>query len=636
MLTFFPNPYSDELFYGACSRYHERSGNASWRHTIQELFGDKCSGAVADLPTNIHLLMGQLSPNTKHTITGFVDNHTLVPFFRPFLPGSRAKKLDQIMSGNVVAGNIHALLGLTASRIPNPRWLRFCPLCLREDERRYGEPYWHRSHQVPGVHVCHRHQMMLLDTRVGLGEGGSRQSFEPLAAAVESCPPRLREARGGIHNQWLAETAHQLLNRPEFTAVHRDDSLHALYRYHLYQQGFATTLGRLHCAHLLRSFLHRYGKEFLSSLRCDISPGDSSNWLLTLLRKPHKASHPIHHLLLINFLQLDLASVLLGQVPQIQPFGNGPWPCLNPACTQFRQAVITTCLQSRNSESGSPIGTFTCACGFTYSRSGPDSVPEDHYRIGRLVSVGPVWERRLWQIAIVERRSFRAAARQLGVAVETVQRHLKRLAVENHDPVSHSYVPANTKLSGYRNRWLKIRGAYPEAGMLALRRLDKAAYTCLYRNDRQWLKIHSPPRQQRSSHKGTVDWAARDAHLFQQIVPAAMAIMQAQGKPIRVTLTRVGKQLGALSLLVNKLNLLPRTRAALDSVVETKDEFAIRRLRVSAQKLLQDGETLAEWKLLRIAGIRPGYSPRIARELKNLMCEKEGVPGWSIQSEIYC
>ena len=38
MLTFFPTPYEDELWYGIITRYHIRSGNACWKYTIQELF----------------------------------------------------------------------------------------------------------------------------------------------------------------------------------------------------------------------------------------------------------------------------------------------------------------------------------------------------------------------------------------------------------------------------------------------------------------------------------------------------------------------------------------------------------------------------------------------------------------------
>jgi hypothetical protein len=39
----------------------------------------------------------------------------------------------------------------------------FCPVCVSEDYHRYGEPYWHRAHQLPNVTVCHKHHCKLMD-----------------------------------------------------------------------------------------------------------------------------------------------------------------------------------------------------------------------------------------------------------------------------------------------------------------------------------------------------------------------------------------------------------------------------------------------------------------------------------------
>lgn len=41
------------------------------------------------------------------------------------------------------------------------RDLKFCPICRTEDQQKYGEWYYHRSHQIPGVTVCYRHVVPL-------------------------------------------------------------------------------------------------------------------------------------------------------------------------------------------------------------------------------------------------------------------------------------------------------------------------------------------------------------------------------------------------------------------------------------------------------------------------------------------
>lgn len=40
MLSFFPTPYPDELWYSVIARYHTHSGALSWQATMAALFGD--------------------------------------------------------------------------------------------------------------------------------------------------------------------------------------------------------------------------------------------------------------------------------------------------------------------------------------------------------------------------------------------------------------------------------------------------------------------------------------------------------------------------------------------------------------------------------------------------------------------
>jgi hypothetical protein len=41
MLTFFTDPYKDELIYSAAARYHYYIGNIDYRDTLEELFGKR-------------------------------------------------------------------------------------------------------------------------------------------------------------------------------------------------------------------------------------------------------------------------------------------------------------------------------------------------------------------------------------------------------------------------------------------------------------------------------------------------------------------------------------------------------------------------------------------------------------------
>jgi hypothetical protein len=49
------------------------------------------------------------------------------------------------------------------------------------------------------------------------------------------------------------------------------------------------------------------------------------------------------------------------------------------------------CMVTRCSSTKLPVGTFSCSCGFVYSRPGPDKNEIDKFSIGRIKNFGPVW-----------------------------------------------------------------------------------------------------------------------------------------------------------------------------------------------------------------------------------------------------
>lgn len=48
------------------------------------------------------------------------------------------------------------------------KYMRYCPLCAAIDRKKYGETYWHRKHQLPGVEICLEHRCRLEDSSVGI------------------------------------------------------------------------------------------------------------------------------------------------------------------------------------------------------------------------------------------------------------------------------------------------------------------------------------------------------------------------------------------------------------------------------------------------------------------------------------
>src|SRR5690606_31313428 len=74
--------------------------------------------------------------------------------------------------------------GMMASSIRSNTYIRFCKNCYIEDIRRYGEGYWHRMHQIPGVDVCIEHETNLQDSNVRINQANKH---EYIAADDENC-----------------------------------------------------------------------------------------------------------------------------------------------------------------------------------------------------------------------------------------------------------------------------------------------------------------------------------------------------------------------------------------------------------------------------------------------------------------
>ena len=73
-------------------------------------------------------------------------------------------------------------------------------------------------------------------------------------------------------------------------------------------------------------------------------------------------------------------------------------------------------------------------------------------------------------------------------------------------------------------------------------------------------------------------------------------------KPVRITVSKIGTTIGLKALLEKHLDKLPQTKAYLESVTETVEEFQIRRIEWAIRELDRRGEEKKDWKILRLAG----------------------------------
>lgn len=503
---------------------------------------------------------------------------------------------------------LHAAVGIMASSVPLPKWLRFCPACVSEDLRSWGEPYWHRLHQVPGVEICPLHNVYLVDSTVQAWPRNNRHGFISALASIRYEEPQpLRMCDPWVrHRKGIADEVAWLLSQKDFTPgviLLRQWYLHVLSCREL-----ALPSGRILARELVSGFRGYYGDSFLESLFCGIDGGSEHNWLLRLVCKPKGVQHPLHHILLMQFLQCRMQEVsgCRNDLPRVS---DGPWLCLNPTCGDYREPVGQ--IGRVVYDHGRLKGTFSCRCGYVYVKTLTSKTCGVSRATVRVLARGQQWETALMELWRDRRLSLREIARRLHIDPVTVTKQATRLGFGTSG--KDELIPQQVRTSGdtesyrsrYREQWLSEFTKSPHISRSSLRRKLPAAYAWLRRHDGDWLVSHSPNRKISTPIRGRVDWGRRDHELSIRVREAASELLANPGRPVRLTVGSIGRASGHLALIQKHLNKLPTTASTLADIIESPEKFAVRRLVWAVTSFVDQKEEIRTWMVLRRAGLRP-------------------------------
>ena len=186
MISFFPEPYPDELLYSVIARYHQRSGYALLASTIDDIYQHRTVRPSFEfLNAFTQDAIAWLTKTTS--FEDIVQENTMFPFYAHFLPLDRQKRAFEALCRQ--DGHWDNLLSI---RKIGERHFRYCPLCASEDRREYGETYWHRRHQIQRLKVCSYHGCYLKDTAIRISKAQSpslynAESVIPPNVTSEAC-----------------------------------------------------------------------------------------------------------------------------------------------------------------------------------------------------------------------------------------------------------------------------------------------------------------------------------------------------------------------------------------------------------------------------------------------------------------
>ena len=609
MLPFFTNPYPDELLYSAIARYHFYSGNLDCKDTLEELFGSRSVIPSVEIGSYFSILAEKLG--SLYTIESLLAKQTIYPYYAMFL--SKERQQEILLDVAKFGQGLYTRLGMVAGSICRKDGLYYCAECAKQDNEKYGEPYMHREHQLQGINYCLHHELPLRKYPVTPNSRIEYVRFElkqmNLSNIYEADPYKEIAIQ-------LSKQAYKLLKVPLHQISRKEVALK--YRKLLREKLIVTASNQIRQKELYKMFQSSFPKGFLERYESVLDITNEYNWLKVITRNTKRHVHPFRHLLLLYFLELDVDDFIKMNVDE-GPFGSGPYPCLNKAASHYQKPVIPTVEVTRDFKTKAPIGTFKCTCGFIYASRGPDTSSEDCFRIGRVKQFGHVWQGRLKQLAKGD-LSIRAIARKLAVDSKTVKRYLQN-SVEISKEVSE---PSQELMAKYKQDIVEIIQEFPQLSRTTLRAKCKKQYIFLYRHDKEWLMDVLPSNQKKLQPTITVDWSKRDQEYVVKIKRIYKDLLELE-KPVRITLSLIGRRLGILANLERYLDKLPKTERLLSEITESVQQFQIRRCCIVIDQMVMKDEPVALWKVQRIAAVKSHYFHEIKSYLANYVHQKQDV-----------
>lgn len=593
-----PRPLPDELLASAFARFANHHAIVGAKPLAAALFNLNTTSISWLFPTRLERLRWLIVDRWNMEVEDAALRHTLLPLFLwAHAPQTAAAERLLKVALRDRASQLHKTLGLTVSRLHRPDVLRYCHVCVAEDRARYGEAYWHRHHQAPGVFVCAKHHAPLNLSQARLQSQRRRPPIAPDAIvnlAEDACEPVAPDDLSRAIE--YAKAVRDVLNS-EGQPAQRPDCGSPLAAH-----GFTGKRGGVQ--RLQRSFIAYWGAAFLRRIELDFDAVSGLAWLGKIAHKRARLLHPVRLLLLSRFLSS------LPPLSQDDGFSPPPWRCPNWLAPHYGQAVVVNyeCVYDHRRPDRT-IRRFTCSCGFVFTRYAR-SLPEDC----RVVAFGALFPEEAIKLARLG-LSTAAIASALGVDWATADRFLR---LNGERPLGLDDRNGRQK---DRADWLVLREQFPRDGAKALRARDPALYARLYRRDRDWLRTHMPQRSVPARCKRRVNWAQRDELLSREIRQAARHLLE-KTPHRRVTQTALLALLGKQSTIEKNLVQLPKTQQALREVCETVGQYRVRRLRAAVESL---GRNEPRWRIVRKSGLRP---ESITEAMFNLAgVESSGDPG---------
>lgn len=589
MISFLPKIFPDELFYSWVVRYHKYSGTGSPKRTMQELFDKKSGSLSIHFPINIEFLVKQISNDFLMTANDIIDKHTIFPYLRVFMTQEEIdKKIESMRHGSEYIKNE---VIINAQNLFDINVFKICPECYKEDKEIFGEAYIHRSHQIPGAFICMKHMQYFVNFEIP--SNLSEREFVDINQYKIDFKNKNKKITSEILS--ISEDMNYLLNlntkNLNFNVISHKYNI--LLEKHLYK-----SKSIIYRSKVMVDLINHYSKDFLESLKTIKADNESSKWIKYVTKDLNKRVNPVRHLLLMRFLAGSVEK-FINYEGSGNPFGEGPWPCLNPVSNHYKKMLIENC--SVNKCTNKITAVFKCnKCGFTYTRK----LKSDIYDLYSIREYGHVWKRKV-KILLNQNATQYKIAKIMKCDHTTVKLYQQKLDMRICNKKNKQFV--NNKLLEYKKKMYEYINNNKKQSRVEIRNALNKEYYYILSKDRMWLQNILPKKATTACYGNWKDWDKEDDELLVAVKKAIKDILE-DSKLTRVTISNISRKCKKLSI-TRKIyfNKLPKTRQFIINNLETRESFNKRKIKRCIELLIKHEEKINKTNIIARVNIVKDY-----------------------------
>ncbi|PKR77567.1 hypothetical protein CEY16_06410 [Halalkalibacillus sediminis] len=476
MITYFPEPYPDELWYSVLARYKKHMGITKKVHLNSDL--KNISSA-----TN-RLLPHRLELNTSKLLHfDFIDkeqiilNHTLYNICSFLEEDGNKKRLKEFLLGE------NKKIPRDFNTLGNK--LQFCESCKNEDIYKYGEAYWHCTHQLPGVVTCYKHRKILIKSSVNTYEKHN-DLIDINDAEIENPIPNLNSR----HIELLHRITIELIKMNSST-YHIDFNDYQEKMYSLfYSNGYTDMNGYYTFKAFNEDFSRIYSNELIQYLENNIN--ESNSPLFSDSERMLKAREPICFVMIYLFFEEKLESIV--DTKFTSPLGSKPFKCKSPFCNEKCYNY-----EFNYFKYGIRLKTF-CSCGFVIEETFKNN------KISKFVNrYGLHYGECMKYLLFEENRPVDEISKIIDAHPLEVEKFLMRelVGLFSHEETLY-----------YERKWEELIEQYPGAPKAELKHHDFKLYAYKYKHSNlrkfDWYR-------DLETNSIDIDWDERDRLVFDYV-----------------------------------------------------------------------------------------------------------------------